>query len=151
MLWFVLIFTTGKLPCQTGHDSSSHSQDDRCLGAGLCPVRPSDHILGAGRGQKPCAKGWVLCGVLLLLVFPAERLNAGIFLSLHLRGFLQPQHLPQHTQEEAPQREGAAAPSNERTFLCPGGGHPHVPQLGVWDQTGCKRLFPLPVLLSQFG
>ena len=105
------MFATGKLSCQTEHDSSSHNQDDCRLGAGLCPVRPSHHILGAGGGQKPSARGRVLCGVLLLLVFPAERLNAGVFLSLPLSGFLQPQHLPQHTQEEAPEQAGAGTPS----------------------------------------
>lgn len=147
----MLIFIAGKLPCQTEHDSSSHNQDDCCLGAGLCPVWPGDHILGAGGGQEPRAKGWVLRGVLLLLVLPAECLHAGVFLSFHLGGFLQPQHLPQHTQEEAPQQGGPAPPSAKRACLCPGGRHPPVPQLGVRDETCCKRLHPLPDLLSQSG
>lgn len=53
----MLIFPAGKLSSQTEHDSSSHNQDDCSLGAGLCPVWASYHILGAGGGQKPRAKG----------------------------------------------------------------------------------------------
>lgn len=151
IFWFMLIFTAGKLPCQTDHDSSSHNQDDCCLGASLCPVRPSHNILGAGGGQKPRTKGWVLCGVLLLLVLSAECLNAGVFLSFHLGGFLQPQHLSQHTQEEAPQQGDTAPPSTEWACLGPGGRYPPVPQLGARDETGCKRLYPFPDLLSLSG
>lgn len=91
---------TGEIQSTEKHDPPGCVKDGGRVGARLPPLRPSYHLLGDHQRSQRCPFSWMLCWVLLHLVFPAQCLNFRVLHTICVGGLLQPEHLPEHPSQE---------------------------------------------------